>query len=521
MAKTAVGIYISSKYVDIVELGGSKGAPKLLNFTRQEIPKASPAQPEESNAADKPKENPLSAVIRDALSKTSIDTKDVYTVLPSSDAMIRYFDMPSLPRSEQRQAIKFEAKKYIPFKLDDIVSDFKVISSATSKSKMSVFYIAATKANLNSHMDILTAAGTKTVGVDIIPFSLIRVLLLAKKTDNKENIAVLYLDNDRENATIHIMEAGMPFMSRDIKIQSDDKDALFEKLSSDIRVSIDYYQRQKPKAEISKILVCGESIFTGVDAYISEELKIITETLEDLSIVKAKEQLPTSAIIAAGTAFEGLGKSNYSVNLSPVATAITKQKHLNIMAAEIIGAIFVILAIFLISAIPTKTLSGKLKTIESQGVTLSKDTAKLNTKMLKDRKESIIDEVKFLNILINDKISWAKKLERISVNLQDGLWIEKLDIVESKTRGKSEYLAAITYGLSIVGNSFLEDESKETGQVNKFLEALKNDKEFMLGFKSIEIASQNRKEVEGHWITSFVINIDMQSQSTDRKGRRR
>ncbi len=521
MAKTSVGIYISSKYVDIVELGGSKSAPRLLNFTRQEMPKTSPVQSGESNTADKPKENPTSSVIREALSKISTDTRDVYTVLPSSDAMIRYFDMPALPRSEQKQAIKFEAKKYIPFKLDDIVSDFKVISSATSKSKMSVFYIAATKANLNSHMDILTAAGTKTVGVDIIPFSLIRVLLLAKKTDPKENIAILYLDNDRENATIHIMEAGMPFMSRDIKIQADDKEAFFEKLSSDIRVSIDYYQRQKPKAEISKILVCGESIFTGVDAYISEELKIITETIEDLSIVKAKEQLPISAIIAAGTALEGLGKTNYSVNLSPVATAITKQKNLNIVAAEIIGAIFIVLAIFLVSGIQARVLSKELKHIESQGAMLSKDTAKLNTKMLKDRKEKIINEVKFLNILINDKISWAKKLEHISINLQEGLWIEKLDIVESKTRGKSEYPAVITYGLSIAGNSFLEDESKSAQQVTKFLEALKSDKEFMSGFNNVEITSQDRKEVEGHWITSFVINVDIQSQGTGRKGRRR
>jgi Tfp pilus assembly PilM family ATPase len=194
MAKGSIGIYISAKYVDIAELGGSLYAPQLTNFIREEIPpEAYPkVQPEEIQLT--PPQNHhdnIVAALRKGLSKLKAKPEGVYSVLASSDSIIRYFDIPPLPKSEQAQAIKFEAKKYIPFKIDEIVSDFKTLSMPGPKKTIAVFFMAAAKDKINSQVDIFKRAETEVVGIDIVPYTLMRMLLLGKKIHAKDNVAIL------------------------------------------------------------------------------------------------------------------------------------------------------------------------------------------------------------------------------------------------------------------------------------------------------------------------------------------
>ena len=64
---------------------------------------------------------------------------------------------------------------------------------------------------------------------------------------------------------------------------------------------------QRPGEEISKVIICGEVLDEGLDSYIADELKIITETLSSLKEVKGTETLSPSSIVAAGAALGGIG----------------------------------------------------------------------------------------------------------------------------------------------------------------------------------------------------------------------
>jgi len=528
MSKTAVGIYISSKNVDIVELTGSKSFPVLSGFTRQEIPPESSMLAEAAKESKNNQQDAVAVAIREGLDRLKIKPQSVQTVLPSGDVMIRYFDMPALPKSEQAQAVRFEAKKYVPFKLDEIVSDFKVLLPSKNKKSIDVFFMSATKERLNTHIGKFTAAGVQAAGIDIMSFTLLRVVMLNKKAEAKDTLAILYIDNDRESVSIHIMESGMPFMSRDLKVMADDKDALFEKMASELRVSIDYYRRQKANHDVSRIIVCGDSLFAGLDAYIADELKIITETLYDFTKVKNADKTPPSAIIAIGAALEGLGKSNYSVNLSPFHAVMQKKQAINIIAIEAIAAVLIILITYLFANLSLRGIVSESRQLDKKASALSKTTSMLDVKKLTDRKNEIIENLTFLQLVQANRASIAKKLSAIAKNIASqrtssgGLWISGLSFKEAFVKSASRFPTDIALEVLISGSSFSRDGSGETEYVNRFFESLKTDKEFMHYLKDIELVSIDRSNVEGQWIASFAVSVYSQKiyDTAKRRGRK-
>lgn len=522
MAKSSVGIYISAKYVDIAALRGSLKAPEMIDFIREEIPILSP---KESKGGEQNKEGSwhdcLSLAIKTGLEKLKIQKTGVYTVLPASDAMIRYFSMPQLPQSERDQAVSFEARKYIPYNIDEIVSGFKILPLPKGKKALEVFFVAVTKKQFNSHLELFKKANSNAVGVDIVLFALIRVLLLEKKIQAKENVAVLHIDNDKKSASIHAVNKGMPFLSRDFKISIDDQEALFEKLASELRVSLGYYHRQNPQGEISKVIVCGESLFTGLDTFISEELKIITETLERPKAVRGADKFPLSALAAIGTALGGLGSSPYSINLSPVALAVKKERLTRILLAEFAIALFMILTTFLINNNLLTNMLDRVKAVKERGAEITAETSDMALESLSVLKDKKLDEVEFLWQLVNKRVSWAQKLDVVAKVIPEGIWIRELNAYsESTEQKKPGYSSDWKRTFYITGYSFSLDTNKELDYVTDFFSSLKKDPDFMHGFDDITLRSMDKEEVEGYRITSFKIFAASAEEPPLRKGER-
>lgn len=514
MAKEAIGIYISSRSVDIVQLDGSLFSPRLKNFIREEIPPLPAGAPKEDKEEllqnQVSHRERVSSAIKEGLKKMNVKSANVHTILPTSDVMIRYFSMPNIPKSEQAQAVRFEVRKYVPFKIEKLASDFKILPPASqSKRMMDVFFIAATKDNLNFHLDLFKKADADAVGVDIIPFALVKTLILSKKASAKDSVAVLYIDNDRTSVSIHIIERGIPFLSRDVKISAGDKDAFFEKAVSEIRVSLDYYRRQKPQTDITKVIVCGEKLYDGLDTFIADELKIVTETLDRFTGVRGAEKVSPSFILALGAAVGGLGRSHHSINLSPFAGIKEKRKLANIIYMEAIAALFIILATFIVTSFQIGRLSIRLNRTQKQETDLLPETTMLDNKALNILNNRTLEELRFLQLILNDRISWTEMMEALTRAIPEGIWITGFDAREHLMQGggASKYPASARRSLIITGNAFsLEGSSREIDNIGSFLTALKNDEGFARFFDEIELGPIQERSEREHMISSFEIN---------------
>ncbi|MCX7085696.1 MAG: type IV pilus assembly protein PilM [Methylococcales bacterium] len=105
----------------------------------------------------------------------------------------------SIPRNEFEENVLLVANQYIPYGLEDIYYDYKVLGENPFNSKMlDVLFIASRRENVSTKIDILTQAGLITHIVDIDSYALI----------NACNLLPEYIKRSLDQQTISVVDIG-------------------------------------------------------------------------------------------------------------------------------------------------------------------------------------------------------------------------------------------------------------------------------------------------------------------------
>lgn len=92
---------------------------------------------------------------------------------------------------------------------------------------------------------------------------------------------------------------------------------------------------------------------------------------------------------------------------------------------------------------------------------------------------------------VKDRVSWAKKLNTLSLQLPPGIWFDEIIVIN-----KEFILKATVVSL----------ERQEMNLINKFLNTLKEGSEFSNDFKNLELGSLTRRTISGYDTISFSIS---------------
>ena len=130
--RSILGIYFGIKTISIVETQNKK----IINSLK--IPREAVSGGELEEKV--PEEIKLVALIKNELRNAGIETKDTAITIPGNDLIIRSFEMNLLPREELLTAVTFEAKKYIPFKTEDLISDFQLKTDTRNKKNLVLLF---------------------------------------------------------------------------------------------------------------------------------------------------------------------------------------------------------------------------------------------------------------------------------------------------------------------------------------------------------------------------------------------
>ena len=216
MTKQAVGLYIGSNTVDAVELEKPlPGRPKLIKSGRVTI------SPEAGQVDDQK----IIAAIQKVLTENAIETRTVITAVPKEEVIIRYFKMPYVPKKERDVAIRFEAKKYVPFKPEELISDFHIIESKKDffhigpkkvSEKMEVIFVAVRKEIFEHYIYLLTEAGLEASTIETPSFSLMRIFGLSGDIKKKETAVII--NANMHSITISILKDKALYLTRNIKV---------------------------------------------------------------------------------------------------------------------------------------------------------------------------------------------------------------------------------------------------------------------------------------------------------------
>lgn len=177
-----LGIDIGTASIKVVELDKKNSRFSLENYGIFELKnvKSSGQNPEQStpNILKLPDEE-IAWGIKELLKKSKISSRTAVASIPSFSTFTTVIEMPYLSESELAKAIPFEARKYIPIPLDEVVLDWSIIGVTGSGAKptVSIFIAAVPRDETTRYQNIMATAGLNLKALELENSALIRALL--------------------------------------------------------------------------------------------------------------------------------------------------------------------------------------------------------------------------------------------------------------------------------------------------------------------------------------------------------
>jgi type IV pilus assembly protein PilM len=350
-----VGLDIGSHSIKAVKLTGSSKALTLASYAIQELSPGTIVDGEVVNREHLI--DTVQDVIRQAGIKTG--TKNIHSAVSGRSVIVRRITMEKMSEEDARQAIQWEAEQHIPFRIDEVSLDFKILNPEVSPGQMEVLLVAAKKEVVDLHRGILQGAGLKPMTVELEQFSLQRVYEHAYKPTGDECVTILNIGAEVTNMVV--VRGGLPSFNRDLSIggsrfiealqrslgleydvalgvlkgnvpegvSSDEVHTaigkVIEELSTSIRRSFITYQASGENARIDKMYISGGcALMPGLASILSEQHGLPVEHLQPFrnitipdDVISDNEIDSLGAVLAVctGLALKGYEPSMVDINI--------------------------------------------------------------------------------------------------------------------------------------------------------------------------------------------------------------
>lgn len=506
-------IYLGPKVISIVEAKGKKIVHRL-QIAQSTI--------SSGDLEDKvPSDVKLIALLKDELRKNNIniEVKDATLCLSGRDLIVRNFEIPMMPREELQSAVNFEAKKYIPFKVEDLITDCQIGYDKSERTNL-ILFIGIKKDVIERYISLLQQLGIKLSAIEYSAFSLIRCLKLNNLSDSGI-VGVLGADlQEEDEVNFSVLENGFPLFSRDIGLGSRpeaaqaltgaDINTILEKLKTELRVSLDYYHRKFPNKNIKKIFfLSGEGYRSELETFIAE-IGLPAQFI-DLSALLAKDEAFSLSLIKAYSAsLAKMIKTRIKVNLlaAKEKQAASKEKLEKIEGVSILEGIkidfrfvalgvLICLASFGIGAYRIQPIKQELNKLMQVRPGLALVNAGATYAELTLIEEEYQKKLQGLEALIKKQVYYTEPLDAIPRAMPKGLWLNNLTSNEVEP-GKVQ--------LTMEGMVYLADSEKEFEALNDFLANLKATEGFSKYFTNINIVTINSQLFKQKiTVTSFLV----------------
>ncbi len=304
-AQPGVGLDIGRFSIKVVELKKVNSELELVNFA---------VIPNESGIS---KEN-LTQMVKKTFAGANFGSRKVSISISGQAVVVRYIQLPKMNIQDLRSAIRFEAEKYIPFKIDEVVLDCQILEEDIGDNKMRVLLVAVKREFIDTRIKLLSDAGLEIRLIDVDSLALVNAFQANLPSLSRgTTCALLNIGSSRTNVNIvkeesscfsrDIMSAGNDLtrvisenmnidfsQAEQLKCQMEEKkEKLFnliqpvlDNLLTEVRLSFDYYESQFGGG-INKLYLSGGSCgLAGLDKFLADSLGVNAEIWNPLSTIK-------------------------------------------------------------------------------------------------------------------------------------------------------------------------------------------------------------------------------------------
>ena len=200
--KLTIGVDIGSSSVKVVALGPRRG-----NGARPVVAQHLVAVPEGQ-------EVDASEAIKAAVAGLHLPVRTVTVGVSGQWVVLRVVEMPAMKPSEIKQALPFEAQRYLPFNTQDVVLDGQVLG-AVDANKIWVLIVACKKELIERRLDWVKRAGLDVGIIDADALALANSFLSASNGRSSEESTAL-LNVGAQLTNLIVFQGTIPYLVRDI-----------------------------------------------------------------------------------------------------------------------------------------------------------------------------------------------------------------------------------------------------------------------------------------------------------------
>ena len=223
--------------------------------------------------------------------------RQVHLGIGNQRVVVREVTLPWLPDKELRGSLPFQVQEYVPIPIDEAVLDYHVLEEVEQEGRRMVrlLLVAASKAMILSLVGAVEAAKLQPVGVDVVPFAVVRAVGDVDGMGLEEGAgdeAVVNVGSDVTSIVVHSKGAPrfvrmLPSGGREINeaiaralpvsaeeaeqlkrgeaVGSDDVRTQAEAIVrtrmgafiDEVRSSLDFYTAQSPGSRIVRVVITG------------------------------------------------------------------------------------------------------------------------------------------------------------------------------------------------------------------------------------------------------------------------
>ena len=314
----SVAVELGQSHLLVLGVERKMGKPEICHFRLEPRPPTAEA---------------ISERLKTIFKEEGLESRGVHTALKSSGMVIRILVFPQMKRSELASMLRYEAEKYIPFKMNEVYFDFEVlrenIPSGGETKKMEMLLVAVKQGEIRELLEIFQKAGIEIGVVDVGAFAFANLLEFLS-TDLKTT-PTGFLDVGTDTSTFGIILRGKPIFIRDISFGGGDILKLLKRklvldtdtvlaiqkgesrmtpeykavveqalsgLLNELRLSLGYYLDHVSDAELVQTLyIAGRGCrFIPDPGYLEREIKIPTRRPDIFSQVGVASHLDKSAL---------------------------------------------------------------------------------------------------------------------------------------------------------------------------------------------------------------------------------
>jgi type IV pilus assembly protein PilM len=332
MAKTRIGLDIGSTAARAVELTAGDN-PALVRAAQVVMPPKAVENGEVKDPAS------VAEALRELWRAGGFRGREVYMGVANQRVVVREVALPWLPAKELRDSLPYQVQEFIPIAVEDAVLDFDPLDEFEQEGRrmVRVLLVAAQKAMVHALVQTAEAAKLEPVGLDLIPFALLRSVgaLDGAVLDTSGEEAVVDVGADVTSICVH--EGGVPrfvrilpsggsditlAVSRALGIPEDEADRMKrgEVLANgpspadarrvavgrttsfvdEIRSSLEFYAAQSPGSRVTRLTVTGGgSKLEGFMDLMSERIAAQVERGRVFARVTPQLNLPQDALTEA------------------------------------------------------------------------------------------------------------------------------------------------------------------------------------------------------------------------------